>query len=141
MAWLDLPETPPGQGGGLDPRDIEETLHHAGGAGGQHQNKTLSAVRLKHRPTGILVDARCERSQHQNRSMALVWLAAKVNSLQDARDRSALSDARRSLHGSGQRGDKIATWRWQDDRVTDHRTGTRCSLRDALDGKPPWAVW
>ncbi len=137
MAWLDLP-VGAGARPVLDSREIEESLHHAGGAGGQHQNKTLSAVRLRHIPTGLIVDARTERSQHQNRAMAREWLAARVMALRQAENNATRSAERRRQQGSGQRGDKVATWRWQDDRVTDHRTDCRGSLRKALDGVTPW---
>lgn len=138
MAWLALPDRAHASLA-LDPREIEESLHHAGGAGGQHQNKTLSAVRLKHLPTGLIVDARTERSQHQNRALAREWLTARVEALRREASGAARSIERRRQQGSGQRGDKVATWRWQDDRVTDHRTEGRGSLRAALDGAPPWA--
>lgn len=138
MAWLKLPDGVIHSHQALDPREIEESLHHAGGAGGQHQNKTLSAVRLKHLPTGLIVDARSERSQHQNRSLAREWLAARLAALRQAESEMARGTERRHQQGSGQRGDKVATWRWQDDRVTDHRTDCRGSLKKALDGEVPW---
>ncbi len=102
------------------------------------KNKTLSAVRMRHIPTGLIVDARTERSQHQNRAMAREWLAARVMALRQAENNATRSAERRRQQGSGQRGDKVATWRWQDDRVTDHRTDCRGSLRKALDGVTPW---
>lgn len=107
----------------LNLADVEITTTKNSGPGGQHRNKTESAVVVVHRPTGERVRVATERSQHTNKASALEILAAKL----DARTKSATSAKinanRRSQIGSGERGDKIRTYRTQDDRVTDHRTG------------------
>lgn len=118
----------------VDPRDLEWSTCRGSGAGGQHRNKTESAVQLRHVPTGTTVRCESERSQHQNRANALATLRARL--WQDARE-SALDGRnadRRSQVGSGMRGDKVRTYRTQDDSVTDHRTGRRASLRDVMRG-------
>ena len=107
----------------IRPEDVEVTTMRGSGAGGQHRNKTDSAVRVVHRPTGIDVRCESERSQHLNRDLAMRVLAARVAD----RDRAAAAGARaadRKLQvGSGMRGDKRRTIRVQDDQVTDHADG------------------
>lgn len=120
----------------LDERDVEITTTRGTGPGGQHRNKTDSCVVARHRPTGqtVRVDM---RSQHQSRAMALQILAARLDEAAREtleRDRNA---ARRTQLGSGMRGDKIRTYREQDDRVTDHRTGQTFSLKKWL--RADWA--
>jgi peptide chain release factor 1 len=128
-----LPE-PDGSALRIDPRDIEWSTCRGSGAGGQHRNKTESAVQLKHVPTGIVVRCESERSQHQNRATALTTLRARLwQDLQD-KARDGRNADRKSQVGSGMRGDKIRTYRTQDDSVTDHRTGKRTSLKDVMRG-------
>lgn len=107
----------------IRPEDVDVETMRGSGAGGQHRNKTDSAVRARHRPTGIEVRCESERSQHRNRELAMRVLAARVAD----RDRSAADDARASDRrrqvGSGMRGDKRRTIRQQDDQVTDHVDG------------------
>lgn len=134
VAWM--PVLPPHQSA-LRPIDVEETHHHAGGPGGQHQNKTLSAVRLRHIPTGLMVDVRSERSQHQNRAVAWSLLSARLTASEREQGKAERASTRRRQLGTGQRGDKVMTWRWQDGWVTDHRSGSKSRLHAALDGCPP----
>lgn len=107
----------------IRPEDVEIETMRGSGAGGQHRNKTDSAVRARHRPTGIEVRCESERSQHLNRDLAMRVLAARVAD----RDRTLIADARaadrRRQVGSGMRGDKRRTIRAQDDQVTDHIDG------------------
>jgi peptide chain release factor 1 len=118
----------------LDPRDLVWTTCLAGGAGGQHVQKTQSAVQLTHRPTGLRVRCESERSQHANRATALAILHARI--AEDARRRAAADRdrARRAQTGSGERGDKRRTVRYQDGLVHDHVTGRTWRLRDYLRG-------
>lgn len=134
VAWMPVP---PSHRSSLRQADVEETHHHAGGPGGQHQNKTLSAVRLRHVPTGLIVDVRSERSQHQNRATAWSLLSTRLAAGEHEQSRIQRAGTRRQQLGTGQRGDKIMTWRWQDGWVTDHRSGRKGRLHTALDGCPP----
>jgi peptide chain release factor 1 len=104
------------------------------GAGGQHRNVTDSAVQVRHVPTGLLVRCEAERSQHQNRATALAWLRARLAAASAAAATDDRNAARRRMVGSGMRGDKRRTVRWQDGVVTDHVLDVRIALRDWLRG-------
>lgn len=115
--------TPPRVDLAIRPEDVDIETMRGSGAGGQHRNKTDSAVRARHRPTGIEVRCESERSQHRNRELALQVLAARVvNRELTATDDARSADRRRQI-GSGMRGDKRRTIRVQDDQVNDHVDG------------------
>jgi len=107
----------------VDERDLEWESFRAGGAGGQHQNKTDSAVRVTHTPSGTVVVCRDERSQLQNKRKAMAVLRSRLFSSASTTSHSGRNDQRANQVGSGMRGDKTRTYNFREDRVTDHRTG------------------
>jgi peptide chain release factor 1 len=117
------------------PEDLKMDVFRAGGAGGQHVNKTESAVRLTHLPTGIVVSCQDEKSQHKNRARAMQILRARLfEAAQQEADRER-SDERRSLVGSGDRSERIRTYNFPQNRVTDHRINlTLHRLEEVLEG-------
>lgn len=118
----------------LKESDLDWTATRGSGPGGQHRNKTASAVVMTHVPTGLTVRIENERSQTQNRALARRVLAARVaGRRQDAAAAVVSADRRRQV-GSGQRGDKVRTVRLQDGRVVDHRTGKRTSWERYRNG-------
>lgn len=119
----------------INPKDLRIDTFRSSGAGGQHINKTSSAVRLIHRPTGIVVACQEERSQFQNRERCMMMLSSKLYQLEQERIESAVSSERRSQVGSGMRNEKIRTYNFPQSRVTDHRIGlTLYQLDSILNG-------
>lgn len=103
--------------------DIKMEVFRASGAGGQHINKTSSAVRLIHEPTGIVVECQTERSQFQNKDNAMKMLRTKLYEIEKQKQDSEISNARKSQVGSGDRSEKIRTYNYPQGRITDHRIG------------------
>ncbi len=119
----------------LDPADIEMQVFRSSGAGGQHVNKTSSAVRLIHKPTGMVVECQQERSQFQTRDKAMRILASRLYEQEQERLNAAQSDQRRSQVGSGMRNERIRTYNFPQGRVTDHRIGlTLYQIQSIMDG-------
>ena len=120
----------------IDPKDIEMQVYRASGAGGQHVNKTSSAVRLIHKPSGIVVACQEERSQLQNREKCMRLLASKLYEIEQERIQSENDGLRRSQVGTGMRNERIRTYNFPQGRVTDHRvTLTLYKIDAVMDGQ------
>ena len=119
----------------IDPGDLEIMTTAAGGPGGQHVNRTMSAVQIKHIPSGIMVRSEQQRSQHQNKAKALQILSAKLLEIEREAQASAISSERRNMVGSGERSEKIRTYNFPQNRITDHRIQlTLHSLDRVMEG-------
>ena len=119
----------------LNPADVEMQVFRASGAGGQHVNKTSSAVRLIHRPTGMVVECQQERSQFQNRDRAMRILASRLYEAEQEKRSSEFTAERRSQVGTGMRNERIRTYNFPQGRVTDHRIGlTLYKIDTIMDG-------
>lgn len=130
-----MPELPDDIEVEIRPEDIEMQVYRASGAGGQHVNKTESAIRITHLPTGTVVECQDERSQYKNKDRAMKILASRLYAAESARQNAARSAERRSQVGTGMRNERIRTYNFPQGRVTDHRIGlTLYKLDQVLDG-------
>ena len=119
----------------INPSDIKMEVFRSSGAGGQHINKTSSAVRLIHEPTGIVVECQTERSQFQNKDNAMRMLKTKLYDIEKQKQDSEVRNARKSQVGSGDRSEKIRTYNYPQGRITDHRIGLSIyQMEDFLNG-------
>ena len=119
----------------INPAEVRVDTYRASGAGGQHVNKTDSAVRLTHLPTGIVVECQDGRSQHKNREQAWRVLAARIKQKQMSEQAQKEASERKSLIGSGDRSDRIRTYNFPQGRVTDHRINlTLYKIDQIMDG-------
>ena len=119
----------------LNPSDIKMEVYRASGAGGQHVNKTSSAVRLIHEPTGIVAECQTERSQVQNREYAMRMLRTRLYEIEQQKQDDELAKARKSQVGTGDRSEKIRTYNYPQGRITDHRIGYSIfQVEDFLNG-------
>ena len=119
----------------LNPSDIRMEVYRASGAGGQHVNKTSSAVRLIHEPTGIVAECQTERSQLQNREYAIRLLKSRIYEKEKQEQDAKLANERKSQVGSGDRSEKIRTYNYPQGRITDHRIGMSIfQMEDFLNG-------
>jgi peptide chain release factor 1 len=105
----------------INPADIRTDTFRASGAGGQHINKTDSAVRITHLPTGIVVECQDDRSQHRNKAQAMAVLAARIKDTQMREQQARIASTRKSLVGSGDRSERVRTYNFPQGRITDHR--------------------
>lgn len=119
----------------INPADLRIDTYRSSGAGGQHVNKTDSAIRITHVPTGIVVACQEERSQHKNRAKAMSLLAAKIEDMQRSARQAETASLRRDLVGSGDRSERIRTYNFPQGRMTDHRINlTLYKLDGIIDG-------
>ena len=119
----------------INPADIRMEVFRSSGAGGQHINKTSSAVRLIHEPTGIVVECQTERSQFQNKDNAMKMLKTKLYDIEKQKQDSEIANSRKSQVGSGDRSEKIRTYNYPQGRITDHRIGFSIyQMEDFLNG-------
>lgn len=118
----------------IDEKDLEIQATTSSGPGGQHVNKTQSAVRITHVPSGLVVFCQEERSQHKNKARAMQLLRARLFDLEQARLEAERARTRKTQVGSGDRSQRIRTYNWPQNRVTDHRVGENYSLEKIVDG-------
>jgi peptide chain release factor 1 len=120
----------------INPADLRVDTYRASGSGGQHVNKTDSAVRLTHIPTGTVVECQDERSQHKNKARAMSLLQARIMNAKIEKQQAEQAETRKSLVGSGDRSERIRTYNYPQGRVTDHRINlTLYKLDDIMQGQ------
>ncbi|TKB49465.1 peptide chain release factor 1 [Ferrimonas sediminicola] len=130
-----MPELPEAEQIEINPADLKVDTFRASGAGGQHVNKTDSAIRITHLPTGVVVECQDERSQHKNRARAMSILAARLQAAEDEKRRNQEQSSRRNLMASGDRSERIRTYNYPQGRVTDHRINlTLYRLNEVIEG-------
>jgi peptide chain release factor 1 len=130
-----LPELDPVEEVDINPADLRVDTFRASGAGGQHVNKTDSAIRITHLATGIVVECQDERSQHKNRARAMSILQARLNAMEQEKQAAEQAQSRRLMVGSGDRSEKIRTYNFPQNRITDHRINLSLyKLDDILQG-------
>jgi len=119
----------------IKPEDLRVDTYRSSGAGGQHVNKTDSAIRITHIPTGLVVECQDERSQHKNRSKAMSLLKSRLLQQQQEKQQASVAETRKSLVGSGDRSERIRTYNFPQGRLTDHRINlTLYQLPDIMEG-------
>jgi peptide chain release factor 1 len=130
-----IPELPKEKSLKINPKDLKIDTFRSSGAGGQHVNTTDSAIRITHLPTGVVVECQDERSQHKNRSKALSVLTARINAEMNLKKNKKSSHLKKKLLGTGERSDRIRTYNFSQNRITDHRINlTLYKLDEILSG-------